>query len=243
MPSIQFFDRQIQYEIQRGNRKKTLALHVTADVVTIRVPQRLSDERISQFMTKKARWIYDRQARIRGDRLNRIGKNYVNGDPFPYLGHTYRLLIVKDAAVETPVCKLWRGRLRVHIPPDLTDKSGKSAVKKALIAWYQGHTAKKINERLPSLAAQIGVQPKTIAIRNQKSQWGSCSRSGTVRFNWKIIMAPVAILDYIIVHELCHLVHNHHQAQFWNKVQSIIPDYKSRKDWLREHSILITALS
>ncbi|MBN1664718.1 MAG: M48 family metallopeptidase [Deltaproteobacteria bacterium] len=243
MPFIQYLNKQIPYDIERGNRKKTVALHVTADCVTLKVPKRLSDEAISKFMTRKARWIHDRQAVIRHDPLNRIGKHYVTGETFPYLGNTCRLLVVREAHLEAPVCELRQDCLRVQVPSDLTGEQGGSAVKEAMIDWYQGQAVKKITERLPALAQKLGVQPKTVAVKNQKSQWGSCSRSGAIRFNWKIIMAPVAILDYIIVHELCHLIHSNHQPQFWEKVESVIPDCKARKSWLREHSILINALT
>jgi len=243
MPSIRYLDRNIEYEIQRGNRKKTVALQVTADVVTIRVPKRLSDSAISQFMAKKARWIYDRQARIRRDPLNRISKQYVTGETFPYLGRAYHLLVVKDADLKAPVCRLWRGRLEVRVPKGLTGETAKPAVREALIVWYQGQAVKKIAERLTVMAGELGVRPKTVAVKNQKSQWGSCSRSGAIRFNWKIMMAPIAILDYIIIHELCHLIYNHHKAPFWKKIESIIPDYRARKDWLRDHSILINSFT
>jgi hypothetical protein len=90
--------------------------------------------------------------------------------------------------------------------------------------------------RVNHFAHHIGRWPRLIKIKNQKKQWGSCSSNGIVRFNWKVIMTPISVLDYVVVHELCHLLHPHHSAQFWQKVQSIIPDYKKKRDLLKEYS-------
>jgi hypothetical protein len=151
--------------------------------------------------------------------------------------------VIKTADHETPVCKLRGSRLQVALPAILKGEAAKEAVKNTLIAWYREKADRKIRERVTPYAVKLGVCPASITIKDQKTQWGSCARSGALRFNWKIIMAPTSVLDYIIVHELCHLIHNHHQAQFWQKVQSVIPDCKASKDWLREHSILITGLT
>ena len=102
----------------------------------------------------------------------------------------------------------------------------RTAVKKALMEWYLEHAEEKIKERVSRFAQLIGKWPASIEIKNQEKRWGSCSRSGIIRFNWKIIMAPISVMDYVIVHELCHLIYPHHSSQFWQKVQSIIPDYK-----------------
>jgi predicted metal-dependent hydrolase len=88
------------------------------------------------------------------------------------------------------------------------------------------HAKEKIRERVDRFAQQIGRWPANIEVKNQERRWGSWSHKGNIRFNWKIIMAPISVMDYVIVHELCHLIHSHHSTEFWQKVQSIIPDYK-----------------
>ena len=133
MPFIRYLDKDIQYDVKRGKRKKTVAIHVDFDMVTIRVPQRLNEERIRQFMEKKARWICDRQSLIREDKLSHIGKNYVSGESFPYLGRRYRLMVNKTTDEEATICKLRGGRLQVNIPSDLRGEEAKTAVKNSLI--------------------------------------------------------------------------------------------------------------
>lgn len=243
MRQIRYHNKDIHYDVKRSKRKKTVAIHVDADTVTIMVPQRLAEDEIRQIMEKKANWIYKRQESIRKDSLNDIGKKYVSGEHFPYLGRQYRLKVVKTAGLETPICKQLGGCLQVSIKSDLSGEERKLAVQKALSDWYSIHAEGIIKQRIPDFARQLGVFPQSIRIKNQKTQWGSCSRSGAVRFNWKIVMAPLPILDYVIVHELCHIIHNHHQIQFWEKVESVIPDYKAKKNWLRDHNFIINALS
>jgi predicted metal-dependent hydrolase len=132
------------------------------------------------------------------------------------------------------------GRLLVETngKPDIG--SEKTAVKKALMDWYFEHAENKVKERLDRFAQQIGKWPASVEIKRQVRRWGSCSRNGMVRLNWKIIMAPLSIIDYVIVHELCHLMYPQHSFQFWQKVQSIIPDYKKRRDWLKRNGLIIS---
>ncbi|MBN1382779.1 MAG: M48 family metallopeptidase [Deltaproteobacteria bacterium] len=243
MRRIRYGNRDIHYDVKRGKRKKTVAIHVDADTVTIMAPKRLAEDEIRQIIEKKARWIYERQERIRADSLNHIGKKYVSGEHFPYLGRQYCLEVIERAGLVEPVCKRLGGCLQVSIRPDLRDEPRREAVKRALNDWYRKRAEIRIRERIPFFAGQLGVFPQSIRIKEQKTQWGSCSRSGSVRFNWKIIMAPQSIVDYVIVHELCHLIYNHHQTQFWEEVESVIPDYEVKKGWLREHNFIINALS
>ncbi|MFH2076845.1 MAG: M48 family metallopeptidase, partial [Pseudomonadota bacterium] len=92
--------------------------------------------------------------------------------------------------------------------------------------------------RLPRFAGQLGVQAAVIEIRDQKRRWGSCSRSGILRFNWRIVASPVAVLDYLLVHELCHLIHPDHSLRFWNQVQILIPDFEKKRVLLKEHGLI-----
>jgi predicted metal-dependent hydrolase len=242
MECIQYGNKAIRYEIKRGKRKKTVAIHVDTDSVTVRAPLRLNDGKIRMIMEKKARWIVDRQERLRQDRFHCAGRRYVSGEFSPYLGKLSRLQIKTAATPEAQACKLRAGLLRIEINPALTEKESSAAVRDALIGWYRQKAEKKIAERIPLIAGELGVTPQSVTIKDQKRQWGSCSSSGAIRFNWKIVMAPSAIIDYIIAHELCHLMHADHRAQFWRKVQTVIPDYRLKKDWLKEHSTIINAL-
>jgi len=240
MSHIQYGNREISFKIERSNRRKTLGIYISpkADVV-VRSPRFLKVDKILEIVKKRARWIIEKQELVRNQSHLSTVKEFVSGEAFPYLGKQYRLKVIKSASKEEKKCKLINGRFLVEINGDLNSEGTKRTVKKTLINWYLERAKEKIPERVRLYARQIGEWPERVQIKNHKRRWGSCSHNGIVRLNWKIIITPVTILDYVIVHELCHLIHQHHSSQFWQKVQTIIPDYTKRRDKLREYSLQI----
>jgi hypothetical protein len=223
--------------------------------VTVFAPRRLGEESIRTIVRKKAPWILRRQAKIREAGAAYPPKEYVSGEVFPYLGRRYRLevspfsghavpicrlrqgrLDISSLSREgAPVCRLLRGRLRVEIPRALSGEKARAAVKRAVREWYLRRAEEKIRERLPRFAAELGVKAAGIEIRDQKGRWGSCSRTGTLRFNWRIVASPLDLLDYLIVHELSHLLHPNHSSRFWREVRRLIPECDRMRARLREH--------
>jgi predicted metal-dependent hydrolase len=199
----------------------------------------LNEEKIRMILQKRARWIIEKQEQIRNHRDSNPAKEFVSGESFPYLGKNYRLKVVRSSGGSDDKCKLVNGRLLVETNWKQYSESERTAVRKALIEWYFEHAENKVRERISRFALQIGKWPASVEIKNQVRRWGSCSRNGMVRLNWKIIMAPLSVMDYVIVHELCHLVYPQHSSQFWQKVQSIIPDYKRRREWLKGNGLII----
>lgn len=237
MDCIQYGNKEIHFEVKHGKRKKTVAIHIDLTAkVKVLAPQGLEGGKIREIVQKKARWILEKQEQIKRRRDSHPAKEYVSGESFPYLGREYRLKIIRSSLEHKNRCRLVNERLLVEIDGKAEGKEEKTVVKNALMDWYREQAEKKIFERINYYTRLIGKQPESIKIRNHKRQWGSCSSTGIVRFNWKIIMTPISVLDYVVVHELCHLIYPHHSSQFWNKVQSIIPDYKKKRDLLKEYS-------
>jgi predicted metal-dependent hydrolase len=194
------------------------------------------------IIQKKARWILEKQEQMERKRDSNPAKEFVSGESFPYLGRHYRLKVIKSSKDVERKCRLVNGRILVEVNENRGEEGKKVTVKRNLINWYLEHAKEKIGERIGRFGQQIGRWPANIEIKNQERRWGSCSPNGSIRFNWKIIMAPISVLDYVIVHELCHLIYSHHSTQFWQKVQSIIPDYRRRRDWLKENSLQMDSL-
>jgi len=243
MDHIQYGNRKISFEIKRGNRKKTVGIHVNPTApITVLSPWSLGEERIRMILHKKARWIIEKQEQIKKNRHSNSVKQFVSGESFPYLGRYYRLKVMKSIMETEEKCRMVGGRLVVEVNEKSDSEDGKTAVKKALMDWYLQHAEDKIGERASRFARLIGRWPASIKIKNQEKRWGSCSRTGIIRFNWKTITAPISIMDYVIVHELCHLIYPHHSSHFWQKVQSVIPDYKKRRTRLKEFSFQINGL-
>jgi len=241
MGFIQFRNKQINYEIVHSSRKKTVAIYVGPTVVTVRAPKRLSGEKIRSLVQKKARWIFDRQEQIKHERGLHPPKEFISGESFPYLGRQYRLKVIQSGNELYNSCHLTNGRLEVKIGTRLKGNEAKEAVREALIAWYKERVKSKVIERLPHLTRQLGRWPAAVQIKEQKCRWGSCSRNGVLRLNWKIIMAPVSVMDYLIVHELCHLIHPNHSVAYWEEVEAVLPDYKKMRDWLRIHNFIMSS--
>ena len=238
---IQYGNKKIIFKIECSNRKKTAGIYIDPERgVIIHSPRFLKVNKIKEIVRKRARWIVEKQELVKNYGHVCSVKEFVSGEAFPYLGKQYRLKVIKSGTEKKEKCKLINGRFLVEINRDLNGDSVKRNVKEALMEWYLAHAEEKIPERVKVYARQIGKWPERVEIKNHKRRWGSCSHNGIVRFNWKIVIAPVTILDYVIVHELCHLIHQHHSTQFWQKVQAIIPDYTKRWDKLKEYSFQVS---
>lgn len=153
-----------------------------------------------------------------------------NGETFLYLGSGYRLLLV-DAQDEA--FKLKDGRFQLL--RSVLRTGGRPAAEQAFVSWYQMKGQSRIAARVAHHAPRVAVQARSVAVREMGFRWASCSRSGDLQFHWKCLMAPLTVIDYIVVHELCHLRHGDHSAAFWNEVDKAMPDYRERKEWLRQH--------
>lgn len=240
MDFVHYGKKQITYEIIRTGRKKTVAIYVGPTDVTVRAPKHLNTEKIRSLVLKKAPWIFKRQEHMNRERALHSPKEFISGESFLYLGRQYRLKVMLTENRADNSCQLTNGRLHVKIGTHVKGNEVKDALKEALITWYKERMKRKIIERLPKLTKKLGRWPVTIQIKDQKSRWGSCSRKGVIRLNWKIIMAPIPVMDYLIVHELCHLIHQNHSAAYWKEVEAVIPNYRKMRDWLRIHNFIMS---
>lgn len=216
----------ITAQVIRTSRRKTAQVRVDEGKVSILVPDDLSDSRIDEILAKKTQWIRGKMY-LHGQALPVQPKEYISGESFSYLGRNYRLKVLKGSQSSV---KLLNGRLQVTLP---TGSKSPVKVREALTGWYRAHAEAKIQEKAARYAPVIGVNPKSIGIKTFKSRWGSCHISGDILYNWKIVIAPNRVVDYVAVHELCHLKQHDHSDKFWKLVGQILPDYAECKEWLR----------
>ncbi|SFG37339.1 M48 family metallopeptidase [Neptunomonas qingdaonensis] len=219
-------------EIIRTHRIKSADLRVEEGTVSVVVPKDLPRERIEKLLKDKQRWINEKLVLYR-EAMPVSQKEFVSGESFSYLGRNYRLKV--ERAPFAPV-KLIQGYLIASLPSGIDESH---MVRNALVRWYRTHAETKLQEKAHRYAKIVGVEPHSIGIQTFKSRWGSCSAKGAVLFNWKIIMAPNRICDYIVIHELCHLIHHDHSAKFWKEVERVLPDYAARKEWLKVNGITL----
>jgi predicted metal-dependent hydrolase len=219
----------LRVEVVRSIRRSA-ALHIIGSDLQVRVPEHVGDERVAAFLKRKRPWIRSKVAEIQllpTQRTNEL----VSGESFPYLGRHYRLKIHEGHQVG--VC-LSGGYLKATIRPTDQGEQRDARVQQYLQNWYRSRALERLQEKADRYAQQIGVLPAGVSVRNFKSRWGSCDKKGQVVFNWNIIKAPHAIADYVVVHELCHLIHPNHSKDFWQLVDRHDPDYGDHRQWLRE---------
>ena len=221
---IQTF-RDIEYSLKRS-RRKTATIYVERDGrVSVQVPESLTTEEIETLLHSKRRWIYRHLAEWEELNRQKSPREYVNGEGFLYLGRSYRLKLVPDC---DPPLILKGGYFclsTTHKSPAFADAAFKEL--------YRDKGNARIRSRVEYFQTQMDVAPKSLRVMELKNRWGSCTPTGNLNFHWKCMMAPVSIIDYIVVHELAHLIHHNHSQAFWSEVDKVIPDYLDRKEWLR----------
>lgn len=215
-------------EIIRSRRRKTADIRVENGAVKLVVPRDTPEEKIDRILADKRLWIREKILLHREVSPAR-SKRYVSGESFSYLGRNYRLKVASGPFA--PV-KLVAGRLVVTVP---SGREQPRVIRNALIRWYMHQAGKKLREKVDRYAAMVGVEPTGVGIKTFKSRWGSCTAHGRLEFNWKIMMAPNRMVDYVVVHELCHLKQHDHSPAFWREVERVIPDYMECREWLREN--------
>tara|TARA_Y100001001_G_C8003913_1_gene307321 strand:- start:431 stop:1126 length:696 start_codon:yes stop_codon:yes gene_type:complete len=218
----------LTFEVRHSKRRKTLEIIVDREGdLVIAAPKGVEDQLLQDFVQEKKFWIYQKLAEKAELQKPQPRKEYVNGEGFLYLGRSYRLKLVDDQ--QTPL-KLVAGRfcLRRDLQPD---------AKQHFIHWYSTKAQIYLNEKVQTLAARMGVEPAGVKIQDLGYRWGSCGRGNRLYFNWKTILLPREIVEYVVVHELTHLHEPHHTPQFWKRVERVLPDYERRKGWLAKNGI------
>ncbi len=230
--SYQYGTEKIEFDVIFANRK-TLTIEVEAPKsITVVAPEGKTAEEIIETVQSKSKWIVQKLFEIREMEYRKRDKQYVNGESFIYMGRNYSLQIILDEKNTFPEAKMVRGKFMVtNITKD------PETVKKAIENWYWDKAKRKVNERVKYYQSQFDMKPKRVIIKDQKKRWASCTKDHQLMFNWKCIMAPSPVLDYIVVHEMCHMVHMNHSKEFWHLIKRILPNYEQRKDWLKNNGI------
>ena len=225
--------RRLSYTILRSaRRKKTVAVTVDpAGSVMVVAPERFVTDRLDAIVTRKAAWIVRRLRRAEDYAPLPSPREFVSGESVLYLGRHYRLKVDPPAAGEAKLRGGW-----LHIPAPEGPKQA-THVRAALVSWLQRHAGERLPERVEAWRPKAGVPPPRVIVVNQQKRWGSCDQRGTIRLNWRIIQAPMRLIDYVVAHELVHLRHRGHGRDYWQAIGRIMPDYERRREELRGRGI------
>lgn len=226
----------ITYTVKRSLRAKRVRLEVRQQTgLTVVVPHSYKIGQLPRLLKSKERWISSNLARCSHFQSLSAEKELRSGDTVSYLGRDLEL-VKRETHSGVDGVTLEGNTLAVS--PGLF-KNG--ILKLALEQWYRTEAAKLINERADKLSSQMGISYKRIVIRGQKTRWGSCSHKKNLSFNWKLIMAPEPVIDYVIIHELTHLKEMNHSKRFWELVAQYCPRWREYKKWLKQHEADLTA--
>jgi predicted metal-dependent hydrolase len=228
---VQWGSTRLAYGIRRSSRRKTVALTVAPPgQIILTAPRDTPVERLDKVVRAKAKWLTTRLRRVRPVEPGPGPREFVSGESFLYLGRQYRLAV--HASRAAPEVRLERGRLRVYVPGALIGEARAHAAREALAGWYREHARAWLAERTAEWARKVNLPEPRVLVREQERRWGSCAQ-GVVRFNWRIIQAPVRLVDYVVAHEVVHLVHDDHGRAFWAELGRLLPDYETRRERLR----------
>ncbi|WP_238152101.1 M48 family metallopeptidase [Microbulbifer sp. A4B17] len=223
--------RDIDYHLMPGSSRSTIDIIIERNgSIIVRPPKNFTEEQIDAVVESKRMWIYRNLAEWRDLNATAVVREWVNGETFLYLGRSYRLSLVSDQICDI---KLHEGRFCLN--RTLIDVGGIEAAKRAFEQYYTVKGMKRIQDRVKLFAPKVGVSPISVRVKDLGYRWASCSKANALSFHWKCMMAPLKIIDYIVVHELCHIHVKNHSDSFWNEVDKVIPDYKTRKNWLKNN--------
>ena len=219
-------DHCLSYQLIRSKkRRKTISLHIKEDGnIFVYAPYRTPKWEIEKFINEKESWISEKLSE-----KERSIKKAEKG--FLYLGGLFPLEIEDSKSKGYPL-KLSFGKF-------VLDKDHVEKARDLFIQWYKREAKEKITERVDYYSKRLQLLPKGIKITSAKYCWGACSRDNRLSFSWRIITAPLTVIDYVLIHELVHIKEKNHSKSFWNYVESIIPNYKKHRLWLKENGYLL----
>lgn len=229
---FEFQDKYVEFELILSKRK-TMSIEVLAKgEVKVRAPIGIPKERILEYVKTKGKWIVEKQENAKIISSKKIKREFVDGESFMYLGEEYLLKIRYNQFLKGVSVSLIGEKLVVDIA-----KYDREKIKKAIELWYREVGLKIIKERVDYYSKFYPLKPRSIKVKGQKRRWGSCTYYNDLLFNWRCIMAPIEVLDYIVVHEMTHMIHKNHSKNYWEAVVKVMPDYKEKNNWLKANGI------
>ncbi len=234
-------DETILYVLQRSRRRRrTIQLQTDPESgFKLMVPHTMSDLEIEDFLLKQSKWILKHRA----DQEDVQAVDWSKGGTAMYRGKNVELVVeerdVGDPGKDLPptvVRSLEGDQVAVTVPPNLDDGRKSVVVRELLTSWYRQEAWDHLTTRIVEFGNLMGVKPRQLKLSDAKRRWGSCSAKQSINLNWRLIMLDDSLIDYVVVHELAHLVELNHSADFWRVVEGVIPDHRDRRKRLREHS-------
>lgn len=216
--------QEIAYQVVRSNRKSVALVIDNEANLIVRAPLQMQDAMIEEFVHKKKRWINEKQQQVAVFGEKHPPVVVETGESILYLGSTYA--IIKDAVDTVQV-----SGNELFVPNEFGIAE--------MTEWLKSEAMRVISERVNNYAGIMGVTPGEIKLSDAKARWGSCSTKNNLNFAWRLIMCPLSVIDYVVVHELSHITYKNHSPAFWARVKTVLPNYEDNQDWLKVNKKLM----
>jgi predicted metal-dependent hydrolase len=225
-------DFHLNYQLKRSKKRiKTISLQIKEDGhIAIYAPYHTPKGEIEKFLDNNQSWILKKLSEKESS-IKKVEKAFLPGETFFYLGELYPLDIQESDFKGSPL-KLSFGKF-------ILEENRVGEARDLFIKWYKKEAAENLTRRIDYYSHRLQLFPKGIKITSAKHRWGSCSRNNRLSFSWRMIMAPLSAIDYILIHELVHIKEKNHSKRFWNYLESILPEYREHKRWLKEKGHLL----
>jgi predicted metal-dependent hydrolase len=223
--AVTYGARRIEYSINRGKRSRARLLVSPQGAVEVRVPDDYPEVKVPELVKRRSSWIVKQQIYFERYRPRELPRRYVSGESLRYLGRQYRLRITHGASESAQM----RGRM-LHVSVSVPE-----AARKSITRWLRHRAEIVLGERLErcvTVARRHGVHEGPVQIRQMQRRWGSCTATGRILLNPKLVQVPVDCIDYVIIHELCHRKHPNHGSRFVRLLDTMLPDWRARKQRL-----------
>ncbi|MBZ5749545.1 MULTISPECIES: M48 family metallopeptidase [Metabacillus] len=210
--------------------KKRTTIGIYIDLygnVEVQVPKGTSEECVHQLLEGKWELIQQRIKEMKDRTAGHVEKVYDHGGSFLYLGNSYPILISQDTDIKKDTVVFEEEKLHVYVKQQEDEN-----IKQALKRFYYQQCKALVEKRIQFYQSNFKLKPRSIRISDSKTTWGTCDSMRQLTFNWKLSMAPLSVIDYVVVHEMCHMVHMNHDRSFWRLVGKILPDYEEQENWL-----------
>ncbi len=229
--SIVYNNRQINFEIVYRNRKNLSIIVEPDGNVRVAAPAQMKAAAIMEAMERNAGWI-DRKLQLVEESLAGLSPRFfASGEKLVFRGRSYPCLFELNDRLATVNIKMDGDLITIRSPFQDRDM-----LKNALESWYTAQAKLVLPERVEHYEQLLNVRANGIRIKNHQKRWGSCSNKGNLNFNWRLILTPDEIIDYLVVHEMCHLKYMNHSQDFWSLMKVVMPDYAERRAWLKTHT-------
>lgn len=235
MPSLERVRGPVPYEVHR-RRRRTVEIAVRDDgAVEVLAPLRTSRTKIEEIVEQHLEWIRLKRKEHR-ERMRRLReRRFDDGDTIPYLGGVLQLRVRESRETTVPGPRRKGGRLVVHVPAGLATSSRRAVTRYAVGRWLLEQAQDLFHRRHGRAAKRVGDSADSVTIKDMRTRWGSCGPSRKMSLNWRLIMAPLHVIDYVLVHELTHIRVPDHSPRFWKRVAAACPRWEEGRDWLRDH--------